>query len=721
MNRDDVATNARQQLPRDDFIESVSEARTRQEQLLRTYKPHLNHDQLQRDWRSELVYFLLPDRFNTHQTEYPALSDEQREYMGRWDFWAISGRNRFQGGTLRGITDQLDYLDDLGVTALWIGPVWKQRIAGLDRNVGPMPGIENDSWPDPEKLTPPLSENPDEAWRVLGACDYYHGYSIQNFLEIDPRFGTTKDLRELVDAAHDRKMRVILDVMINHSSENWMYGALPLDVLRPPYLDDTTSDPSYYRRAQFGHRYPFGAFLDEANHPMDLHDLDASRRDAGVWPREFQNPDVYHRRGFGDYGKPESGRPHDEPRDADWMNRDFAYGDDSAADASGANVYAMMIDIWKYWIAVTDCDGFRVDTMKHVPIWVAHQFCSDVRLFARGALHKDDFLVVGEVGGSDEQAAAEYLKPPATGPDPMLHLLEVDRRRAELRKIATGAADAPTAEYVLMPRLPGSGVPDSVVRDRIMTSIDDHDNLGIECERIARNHAAALLPAVALLLFGPGIPCLYYGTEQALSGPVPDAAKWIKACNYGVSANHIRAADRYLREAMFAPQNPRRAGVDGFLDGVAGLDPMMPGFAAGGWDRPARFDRGGTYADVRRLAKLRREHEQLWRGDIEVSAVGAPGDPFALVPGAPIIAWTRCLHTEDDLRVGLIVVNTGDQTITAAIQLAAGCAPLTTLTRLDQSGSDLTASAALQTNQSTVVMGDIQAHEVRVYGAVAAR
>jgi len=60
----------------------------------------------------------------------------------------------FQGGTLRGITSKLDYLRDLGVTCLWIGPVWKQR-ADLET---------------------------------------YHGYGIQNFLDVDPRFGTRQDI-----------------------------------------------------------------------------------------------------------------------------------------------------------------------------------------------------------------------------------------------------------------------------------------------------------------------------------------------------------------------------------------------------------------------------------------------------------------------------------------------------------------------------------------------
>ena len=81
-----------------------------------------------------------------------------------------------QGGTINGIRSKLSYIRDLGATAIWVGPVWKQR-------------------------------------RDL---ETYHGYGTQNFLEVDPRFGTRKELRALVDEAHAQGMYVLLDVIYNH-------------------------------------------------------------------------------------------------------------------------------------------------------------------------------------------------------------------------------------------------------------------------------------------------------------------------------------------------------------------------------------------------------------------------------------------------------------------------------------------------------------------------
>ena len=54
-----------------------------------------------------------------------------------------------------------------------------------------------------------------------GHLDTYHGYAIQDFLEVDPRFGTRQDLVDLVDAAHAKGLRVILDIIFNHSGHNW--------------------------------------------------------------------------------------------------------------------------------------------------------------------------------------------------------------------------------------------------------------------------------------------------------------------------------------------------------------------------------------------------------------------------------------------------------------------------------------------------------------------
>src|SRR5437762_5965152 len=103
------------------------------------------------DWAD----FLLPDRFSDGKEDGRLLFDRARPDAHRYADhrkWMRSGCC-FQGGTLKGVHGKLDYLRQLGVTTLWIGPIWKQR-ADLQT---------------------------------------YHGYGIQNFLDVDPRFGTRPD------------------------------------------------------------------------------------------------------------------------------------------------------------------------------------------------------------------------------------------------------------------------------------------------------------------------------------------------------------------------------------------------------------------------------------------------------------------------------------------------------------------------------------------------
>ena len=143
------------------------------------------------DWRDEVLYFLLPDRFSDGKEDRRELLTQQRRAALRttparpdidWREWAASGA-RWQGGTIAGIRGRLDYLQGLGVTTLWIGPIFKQR----------------------------------------ARLDTFHGYGVQDFLDVDPRFGSRDDLVDLVEEAHARGLRIILDIIANHTGDNWGY------------------------------------------------------------------------------------------------------------------------------------------------------------------------------------------------------------------------------------------------------------------------------------------------------------------------------------------------------------------------------------------------------------------------------------------------------------------------------------------------------------------
>src|SRR5262249_1532530 len=125
------------------------------------------------------------------------------EYPNRVDYdsWIGSGGG-WQGGTLKGLRSKLGYLRRLGVTALWVSAVFRQV-----------------------------------AFEAT-----YHGYGIQNFLDVDPHFGTRAEFRDLVKAAHEQGIYVILDVIAHHTGNVFAYNADRYPA-RDPGTGHTFNDP----------------------------------------------------------------------------------------------------------------------------------------------------------------------------------------------------------------------------------------------------------------------------------------------------------------------------------------------------------------------------------------------------------------------------------------------------------------------------------------------
>ena len=614
-----------------------------------------------RDWRREVIYFLLPDRFSNGPADPDQLLDRADVVheppddgpltVWYWNLWAISGRNRFQGGTLRGVVAQLDYLRDLGVTTLWLGPPWKQRVAGVDQNVN------HDASDDP--YFPPLQQDlrdphRDHDYRAeFLRRDDYHGYAVQDFGAVDPRFGTTEDLVEVVRQAHARSLRVVLDIQLNHTGVNWFYDVPVQSAQRPPHppglLGDASTEPGDPDVA--ADRYAFGTWLDADNRPTERIGDDP---DAGVWPVELQNPEWYTRRGEGSYGAGAFDRPHTEFRDSDYRNRDLRYDADHPDQDP---VLAFMVDRWCRWIAELDVDGYRIDAIKHVPPRTAAAFTGQVREFARKH-GKDNFLLIGEVGGSDAQAAT-YLQYPG------LHVLSLDERRRQLRRLAAGLPGAsppvallPTSGTVLRTAgndlAPGfrtllQELDEAVLRDRTVITADDHDCMGTDDgpRRLAGEHGeASVVPGVALVLFGPGVPCLYYGTEQALTGVPAGADAAGNLAGMGLRSPG-QGGDRYLREAMFGPLHPRPSGRAG-RDDLDALDRRLPGFGPFGTCGRHVFDpESPWYQAVAALNRARRDHPVLATGAITWLPTGrVDRGRFGRPLPAGTVAWARRSGTD---------------------------------------------------------------------------
>ncbi len=407
----------------------------------------------EREWREEFVYFLMVDRFQDDANR-PIAGGAQRSV-------GIQTPNTFFGGNLKGITRNLDYIASLGCTAVWLSPVFENN-----------PGA-------------------------------YHGYDINNYLHIDPHFGTEQDLIDLVDAAHKLKkngrpfpLRVILDVVLNHSGNNWFY---PGDV------------PYFYSNDQ---QFPFGGFR-RADRPI---------------PTELRNPEWYHRRGeMRDYDRPPENQHGDLSSLKDYANDD---------DAIGSDVVNALIQAHCYWIRQADVDGFRVDAVKHMGALACARFCSNVREYAY-TLGKRGFFLFGEVATPSDDLYNSYLGQNTStqdgnntvffGLDSVLDFrlaegVYGDDQNAPLRDVLKGFKGPKT----LLNRLEAQ-------RDRalnrgemgryLVTFVDNHDSFWQPSGRFARGaDDDQVIGAMGFLLCSLGTACIYYGMEQGFSGQGNDNA-----------------------------------------------------------------------------------------------------------------------------------------------------------------------------------------------------
>jgi glycosidase len=128
---------------------------------------------------SDVLYLITPDRFANAN---PANDNLDDVVVNR------ENPNSRHGGDLEGIARHLDYLKELGITTIWLNPVQENRMRGGS----------------------------------------YHGYAITDFYKMDPRFGTNEEFRSLVKKAHDKGMKMVMDVVFNHcGSSHWWMNDLP--------------------------------------------------------------------------------------------------------------------------------------------------------------------------------------------------------------------------------------------------------------------------------------------------------------------------------------------------------------------------------------------------------------------------------------------------------------------------------------------------------------
>jgi hypothetical protein len=295
---------------------------------------------------------------------------------------------------------------------------------------------------------------------------------------------------------------------------------------------------------------------------------------------------------------------------------------------------------YKYWIALTDCDGFRIDTLKHVSFDEAHRFCGSIKEYAAN-LGKSDFFLVGEVAGGDYNED-RYLD--VIGMN-LNAALDIGEMRMSLNGVAKGL-DAPSRYFNGFD--PGHAVMGShrSLGRRHVSILDDHDHVFGDRMRFSSEagHDHQVAAGVILQLFTLGIPCIYYGTEQALAGPESSERMWLP--DWGRS-------DRYLREAMFGPAHPRKHGRDGLAPLPDCLDTSLPGFGPFGTAGRHCFDEANpVYLRIAAACEARKRYPVLRCGRQYLRPVAELGtENFRDAGAGELAAWSRILDDEEALCV----------------------------------------------------------------------
>lgn len=329
-----------------------------------------------RKWQDETIYFLMVDRFNDGDTKNDFNVNTQDPLA-------------YHGGDFQGIIDKLDYLKDMGFTALWLTPIFDNEDPG------------------------------------------YHGYWIKDFYKPDEHFGSMETFQKLVKEAHKRHMKIILDFVANHVGQH------------NPWVNDPAKKDWFHEK-----------------------------KDVLNWndQKELENGWIY--------GLPDLKQENPEVKN-------------------------YLINAAKYWIKKTDIDGYRLDTVRHVPVSFWSDFSKEVKSV------KKDFYLLGEVWSKDPKYIARYNK---AGIDGFVDYPQNDDLRTAFAKSDQTLSwlfsdwERNKATYK-DPYLMGS-------------FMDNHDTPRFTSDIVRNKQFPGTRWDIALtyLYTSPGIPIVYYGSEIALNG-----------------------------------------------------------------------------------------------------------------------------------------------------------------------------------------------------------
>ncbi|MER6676930.1 pullulanase-type alpha-1,6-glucosidase [Streptomyces sp. NPDC000983] len=526
----------------------------------------------------EQFYFVLPDRF--------ANGDTANDKGGLTGTRLTTGHDPtdkgfYQGGDLKGLTKRLDYIKGLGTTSIWMAPIFKnQPVQGTGSN----------------------------------ASAGYHGYWITDFTQVDPHFGTNKDLETLIAKAHAKGMKVYFDVITNHTADVVDYEEKSYDYLAKGAFPYLTKDGE-----------PFDD-TDYADGKRDFPDVDTDSfaRTPKVSknnkvPSWLNDPTMYHNRG-----------------DSTFAGESSEQGDFSGLDdlwTERPEVVEGMEKIYQRWVRDFGIDGFRIDTVKHVNMefWTQWATALDDYAAKRG---QDDFFMFGEVYSADTDITSPYVTRGRLDATLDFPFQEAARQYASQGGSAQRLANVFAGDYKY--------TTDKANAYEQVTFLGNHDmgRIGYFLNQDDKDATDAELLKKAklaneLMFLSRGNPVVYYGDEQGFTGAGGDkdarqtlfaskTADYLDDDRIGTDATH--AEDAYDTSAPLYRQ----------ISALAQLRRANPALADGVQTERYAADGAGVYA-FSRFATDRTEYVVAFNNATEAKtatfATGSAGQRFKGIHG----------------------------------------------------------------------------------------
>ncbi|MFO0546768.1 MAG: alpha-amylase family glycosyl hydrolase [Polyangiaceae bacterium] len=438
------------------------------------------------DWRDEVIYQVLVDRFADGEAGNDYRVD--RSAMGK-----------YHGGDWKGLEDNLDYLQSLGVTTLWISPI----IKNVDTDAG---------------------------------FDAYHGYWAQDLTALNPHFGDLAALRSLVNAAHERDMKIIVDIVANHMGQLFYYD---INMNGEPDErvsgDGTTSsvthineyDPDFDPRG-----IQSRTSLGEAGPAPVIFVYDPESNHIPPLPEVFQDPRAYNRKGRTvNFEDPDQLVHGDFPGGLKDVNTKLC------GPRDGIPVKEGFLDSYVRWVELTDIDGFRIDTVKHVEREFWRFFTQKVRqrLAEKG---KNKFIMFGEAFDGRDNLVGSFTKNDLPSDDQLASENECVTDGREITGDQLDSAFYFPQYFTAVRDVFQLGLSTKRIED---LWAQRQTNWGTEATELGVGVAPASMPinfidnhdvprflftgsraglqnALTFIFTAQGIPCVYYGTEQELHG-----------------------------------------------------------------------------------------------------------------------------------------------------------------------------------------------------------